>query len=119
MESEGIRPVSALDSRNSPDWVERAVDQLTDHVYVTLDIDAFDPAYAPGTGTPEPGGLDWFQVTRLLRAVAECRTIVAADIVEVIPLPRPEHAPRRRGARAPGALKVGCPPDDTRRGSES
>ncbi len=87
MESEGIRPVSALDCRNSPDWVERAVDRLTDHVYVTLDIDAFDPAYAPGTGTPEPGGLDWFQVTRLLRAVAECRTIVAADIVEVIPLP--------------------------------
>ena len=87
MQRDGIRPVTALECRASPDWVERAVDRLTDHVYVTLDIDAFDPAYAPGTGTPEPGGLDWFRVTRLLRAVAECRTIVAADIVEVIPLP--------------------------------
>ena len=87
MEKSGIRPVTASDCRANGDWIDRAVDRLTEHVYVTLDIDAFDPAYAPGTGTPEPGGLDWYQVTAFLRAVAECKHVVAADIVEVIPLP--------------------------------
>ena len=55
--------------------------------YVTIDIDGFDPAYAPGTGTPEPGGLDWFQVSDLLKAVAAGHQIVGADVVEVLPLP--------------------------------
>ncbi len=87
MESAGIRPVTATDCRTSEDWIDRTVDRLTEHIYVTLDIDAFDPAYAPGTGTPEPGGLDWHQVTALLRAVAQRKHVVAADIVEVIPLP--------------------------------
>jgi len=59
---------------------------LTEHVYITIDIDAFDPAYAPGTGTPEPGGLDWFQVTSILRQVCESRQVIGADIVEVAPL---------------------------------
>lgn len=68
-------------------WLQRAVDGLTQHVFVTIDIDGFDPAYAPGTGTPEPGGLDWYQVTALLKAVALHRHIVAGDIVEVMPLP--------------------------------
>ncbi len=86
MERSGIRPVTASDCRSPGNWVDRTVDRLTEHVYVTLDIDAFDPAYAPGTGTPEPGGLDWYQVTALLRAIAERKHVVAADIVEVIPL---------------------------------
>ena len=60
---------------------------LSKNVYVTIDIDGFDPAYAPATGTPEPGGLDWHQVTALLAAVAAERTIVAADVVEVSPQP--------------------------------
>jgi agmatinase len=67
--------------------MDRAVDALGDKVYVTVDIDGFDPAYAPGTGTPEPGGLDWYQVTGLLRKVAENKTVVGADIVEVMPVP--------------------------------
>ncbi len=87
MEGAAIRPITASDCRASEDWIDRAMDRLTGHVYVTLDIDAFDPACAPGTGTPEPGGLDWYQVTALLRAVAERKNIVAADIVEVLPLP--------------------------------
>lgn len=69
------------------DWMDRVLDALGDTVYVTIDIDGFDPAYAPGTGTPEPGGLDWYDVTGLLRLVAAEKTIVAADIVEVMPLP--------------------------------
>ncbi len=63
------------------------VDSLSEQVYITIDIDGFDPAYAPGTGTPEPGGLDWFQVGNLLAAVASKRQIVGMDAVEVRPLP--------------------------------
>ena len=47
-------------------WIDRAVGQLSERVYVTIDLDGFDPAYVPATGTPEPGGLDWYQVTSLL-----------------------------------------------------
>jgi agmatinase len=69
------------------DWMDRMLSALGDTVYVTIDIDGFDPAYAPGTGTPEPGGLDWYDVTGLLRLVAREKTIVGADIVEVMPIP--------------------------------
>lgn len=79
--------ISARECRESTDWMERAVAPLTDDVYVTIDIDGFDPAYAPGTGTPEPGGLDWYQVVDLLAKVAKSRRIVGFDIVEVKPAP--------------------------------
>ncbi len=78
---------SARTCRNGTTWIESVVGELTDPVYVTIDIDGFDPAFAPGTGTPEPGGLDWYQVTDLLAAVARRRQIVAADVMEVRPLP--------------------------------
>ncbi len=58
---------------------------LTEKVYITIDIDAFDPSFAPATGTPEPGGLSWLQITRILRKVCEAKTVLGADIVEVAP----------------------------------
>ena len=78
---------SARTCRESQSWIDEVVALLGPDVYVTIDIDGFDPAYAPATGTPEPGGLDWFQVTDLLQAVADARHIVAADLVEVRPMP--------------------------------
>lgn len=78
---------SARRCREPGDWIPEVVGQLTDRVYVTIDIDGFDPAYAPGTGTPEPGGLDWYQVVDLLEAVSRRRQIVGFDVVEVKPLP--------------------------------
>ncbi len=68
-------------------WVEKVLALLGEKVYLTVDIDGFDPSEAPGTGTPEPGGLTWRQVTGLVRRVAAERSIVAADIVEVSPIP--------------------------------
>lgn len=82
----GIKPISAYRCHESDDWIDEALETLGDKVYVTIDIDGFDPAYAPGTGTPEPGGLDWHQVTGLLKLVAAEKTIVGADVVEVLPL---------------------------------
>lgn len=84
---QGLPIFSAATCRESTGWIEQAAGLLSEDVYVTIDIDGFDPAYAPGTGTPEPGGLDWYQVVALLEAVARTRRIVAADLVEVRPIP--------------------------------
>ena len=69
-----------------PNWIDRALRLLGEKVYVTVDIDGLDPSVAPGTGTPEPGGLTWAQATALLRRVCTEREVVSADIVEVRPL---------------------------------
>ncbi len=87
MQHAGIAPFMADVCVASDAWIPQVIAGLSEHVYVTIDIDGFDPAYAPGTGTPVPGGLDWYRAIRLLRAVAQARTIVAADVVEVAPLP--------------------------------
>lgn len=86
MKRRRIAPITARDCYSDEDWLDRALDTLDEKVYVTIDIDGFDPAYAPGTGTPEPGGLDWYQVTALLRLVAAEKQVVGADIVEVMPV---------------------------------
>jgi len=87
MKAQGMEPWSPARIRREPDWVEAVVAGLGEEVYITIDIDGFDPAAAPATGTPEPGGLDWWQVNDLLRAVARRRTVVAADVMEVSPQP--------------------------------
>ncbi|HVP11944.1 MAG TPA: agmatinase [Phycisphaerae bacterium] len=87
MKRRGIAPITPRRMREDPDWIMDALESLSERVYVTIDIDGFDPACAPGTGTPEPGGMDWFQVCDLLKATAVNRKIVAADVVEVAPLP--------------------------------
>jgi agmatinase len=66
---------------------KKVVSQLTDAVYVSIDLDGFDPSDCPGVGTPEPGGLKWAQVLRLLRSVAEQKKIVGFDVVELLPIP--------------------------------
>jgi len=60
---------------------------LPNPVYITVDLDAFDPAEVPAVGTPEPGGLTWDEGLRLLRAVCERRQVVGCDIVELCPIP--------------------------------
>jgi len=83
---EDIRTFFAHKIREIPGWHERVADTLTENVYITIDIDVFDPSLVPGTGTPEPGGLNWWQVTGLLRQVIERRNVVGFDINEVMPL---------------------------------
>ena len=62
---------------------------LGDDVYVSVDLDVFDPSLMPAVGTPEPGGLDWTQVTSLLRRVGESRRIVGFDVCELAPAEGP------------------------------
>jgi len=84
IEERGITTVFAEEMR-SEGWIEKALSGLTDTVYVTFDVDFFDPSLLPATGTPEPGGGSWWQALDLLRAVFRERTVVAADIVELAP----------------------------------
>jgi len=73
--------------RKDPNWIERVVDSLAETVYLTIDVDGLDPAIMPATGTPEPGGLSWYEILALLRATMARRTIVACDVVELSPIP--------------------------------
>lgn len=68
------------------EWMERVVDTLSDQVYLTLDLDVLDPSIMPSTGTPEPGGMDWYTLLALLRKVAERRDIIGFDVVELCPV---------------------------------
>jgi len=73
-------------------WMDRALDALGPKVYLTFDVDYFDPAVVPSTGTPEPGGASWYETLRFLRRVLTEREVVAADVVELAPAPG-IHAP--------------------------
>lgn len=95
----GIRSISADEARSlntglptkvfwakdivgKTDWIDSAVDSLTDNVYLTIDIDGLDPSLVPTTGTPEPGGLGWYETLTLIRRVAERKRIIGMDLVE-------------------------------------
>jgi agmatinase len=95
----GIRSISADEARSintglptkifwakdivgKTDWIDDAVDSLTDNVYLTIDIDGLDPSLVPTTGTPEPGGLGWYETLALIRTLAKKRRIVGMDLVE-------------------------------------
>jgi agmatinase len=67
--------------------VQSIVEKLSPNVYVTIDMDVFDPSVVPGVGTPEPGGLDWSQVNAILKAVCESRRVCGFDLVELCPIP--------------------------------
>lgn len=67
------------------DWIDDVITALPQHVFVTFDVDGLDPSVIRATGTPVPGGLDWYTALRLLRAVFAQRTVVGADVVELAP----------------------------------
>jgi agmatinase len=99
----GIRSLSSEEARAIPtlptkvfyakdivgrtDWIDEAVDSLTEDVYLTIDVDGFDPSLIPTTGTPEPGGLMWYDVVGLIKKTAEKRRIVGMDVTELSTAP--------------------------------
>jgi len=66
-------------------WIDGVIGHCSEHVYLTVDLDCFDPSVLPATGTPEPGGLDWRTVNTLIQRVARERRIVGFDVVELCP----------------------------------
>jgi agmatinase len=94
----GIRSISAEEARSlkglsttifwardivgKTEWMDEAINALSDNVYLTIDIDGLDPSIVPTTGTPEPGGLGWYETLTFIRKVAEQKKIVGMDLVE-------------------------------------
>jgi agmatinase len=95
-----IRPFYAHDlgRRGTAEWVEAVVKELPARVYVSIDVDGLDPSVVPGTGTPEPGGLAWWDALALLRAVLSRKELVGFDIVELLPQ-HPSHVSDFAGAK--------------------
>ncbi len=95
MSTEEAAAVESLDTtifydvsmRSDPRWMDKVVDTLSDTVYLSIDVDGLDPAIMPATGTPEPGGLSWYEILALLRTVMARKKVVACDVVELSPLP--------------------------------
>ena len=94
----GIRSISAEEARaldtlptrifwakdivGRTDWWDAAVDGLTENVYLTIDIDGLDPSLVAQTGTPEPGGLGWYETVGLIRMLARRKRVVGMDLTE-------------------------------------
>jgi len=81
----------AKDIQNKREWMD-VVARLTGNVFVTIDVDGLDPSIMPSTGTPEPGGLLWYDILSLLKEVAKERKVVGFDVVELAPVEN-LHAP--------------------------
>jgi len=75
----------AKDLHENTDWIEKVTSKLTDDVYISVDLDVFDPSIMSSTGTPEPGGLLWYDVLRLLKGVCGKKNVVGFDVVELCP----------------------------------
>lgn len=70
---------------NDDEWMTDAVHQMTENVFITIDLDAFDPSIMPSTGTPEPGGLLWYEALEFLRKIFRKKNVVGFDIMELCP----------------------------------
>ncbi len=88
----------AHDLKDNSTWMDDSINQMTENVYITFDLDVFDPAIMPATGTPEPGGLFWDETMTYLKKVSASRNIVGFDIVELAPIPG-QHAPQFLAAK--------------------
>lgn len=75
----------AHDMVNDEFWSDSVIEQMTDHVFITFDLDALDPSIMPSTGTPEPGGLFWYETLDFLKKVFAEKNVVGFDIVELCP----------------------------------
>lgn len=72
--------------------IDEMIAHLGEHIYVTFDVDAFDGSLMPSTGTPEPGGMDWYTTLAILKKACSTRTVIGMDFVEFAPL-KGFHAP--------------------------
>ncbi|MFH1630688.1 MAG: agmatinase [Candidatus Aenigmatarchaeota archaeon] len=88
----------AKDIHGTDRWIDDAISKLGENVFITIDVDGFDPSIMPATGTPEPGGLDWYTAIKLLRRVCEQKNVVGFDVVELAPI-KNMHAPNFLCAR--------------------
>jgi agmatinase len=83
---DSARTFFARDIHNNTAWIKRVISALSsDNVYITIDLDVFDPSIMPSTGTPEPGGLLWYDVLSLLKTVCSMKNVTGFDVAELCP----------------------------------
>ena len=77
--------INAYEIQKNKKWMKKASQKLSKNVYVSIDLDVFDPSLMPSTGTPEPGGMGWYDAIGFLRKIAASHNIVGFDVVELSP----------------------------------
>ena len=81
-----IPVVWAKDIYRQPNWIEKAISHITtDKVFITIDLDGLDSSLMPGVGTPEPGGLNWYEITKFLRSLFTKHRVIGCDVMELAP----------------------------------
>jgi agmatinase len=81
-----VKTINVYDILETPLWKDVVSNSLTENVYITIDLDVFDPSLMPSVGTPEPGGMGWYEMLDLLREVTKDRKVVGFDVVELCPV---------------------------------
>lgn len=86
LSSKNIRVVTMSDIAGSLDWYAKVKDELTGDVYISIDLDVFDTSIMPSVGTPEPGGMGWYEFLKTLRYIISGKNIAGFDVVELCPI---------------------------------
>lgn len=87
IKAQNIPVIWARDIHNNCHWIDRALAAIkTPKVFLTIDVDGFDPGFMPGVGTPEPGGLEWYETLHFLRRLFENHEVIGCDVMELAPL---------------------------------
>jgi len=81
-----IKTISVYDILEMPMWKDTVINNLLENVYISIDLDVFDPSLVPAVGTPEPGGIGWYETLDLLKEIAKDRKIIGFDVVELCPI---------------------------------
>ncbi|MDJ0535090.1 MAG: agmatinase [Xenococcaceae cyanobacterium MO_207.B15] len=87
IKTQQIPVIWARDIYYDRDWIQKAIAKITtEKVFITIDLDGLDPSLLPGVGTPEPGGLNWYELTRFLREICVNHQVIGCDVMELSPL---------------------------------
>lgn len=81
-----VKSISVYDILDMPLWKDVISNSLSENVYITIDLDVFDPSLMPAVGTPEPGGIGWYETLDLLKEISRDKRIVGFDVVELCPI---------------------------------
>jgi agmatinase len=91
IKSKEISIFTPQDIKETQDWITEVINVLPEKVYISLDVDVLDPAFMPATGTPEPEGLSYYEVRKLLKEVVREREVIGFDVVELSPRENLHH----------------------------
>lgn len=84
-EDRGIVPIYMHEIIERDDWMDRISSNLSEAVYITIDLDVLDPGIIPSVGTPEPGGIGWYDLLTVLKGVSKRKRVVGFDVMELCP----------------------------------